>query len=283
VRQDATWGAAAVIALAAAVGVSTQSAKPAGDSGRGSVTQSGARAQRPRATDKTGKACSDAEKMLQEFLLTQENSVAAPPVCFDDGKSPSSADSQDLTEKASHLKFVIATLPDPLHTHFSLLFDRSTEAIQEAAQDEDYEYDSSWLPWETEEQSFTHLKDQDEIDDRKDAREDQPGIIVFRNKKSPGSFEHGLVVFIVGEEATRGIHRRQFENAAAWINALQSSPTTPSPVSILGPTFSGSFKSLAQLMEDPVVQKSLNYSAAKSWTTEHVKIYSGSATDKSEV
>lgn len=284
-QREATWGAAIVIAMAAAVGISTQSTKTSGDSsGRGQLAHKGGELPRVGAKNQTGRACSDAEKMLQEFLLTQENSVAAPLSCYDPGNAPSRRDALALTTKASQLKFVIATLPDPLHTHFSLLFDRDAEAIQQAAQDEGYEYDSSWLPWETEERSFNYLADQDTIDDRKDAREDQPGIIVFRKKNDPTSkqpsqqpFQEGLIVFVVGEEATRGIHRRQFENAAAWINSLR--PGFSSPIAILGPTFSGSFPSLAELLADDVVHQSLNYKAAEHWSpNQQVRIYSGSVT-----
>jgi hypothetical protein len=38
-----------------------------------------------------------------------------------------------MQEKAKDLTFVIASVPDPLHTHFSLSFDRLMEAIQQGA------------------------------------------------------------------------------------------------------------------------------------------------------
>jgi hypothetical protein len=36
------------------------------------------------------------------------------------------------------IRFVVTTVPDPLHTHLNLQFDRTIEAIQQAAQDEGY-------------------------------------------------------------------------------------------------------------------------------------------------
>src|ERR1700744_5266632 len=42
---------------------------------------------------------------------------------------------------------LLLMVPDPLHTHLNLQFDRTIEAFQEAAQDEFFTYDSSWLPW----------------------------------------------------------------------------------------------------------------------------------------
>jgi hypothetical protein len=295
VKQETTWGVAAVLAIATMVGISTQSSRTTGEgSAKGAVTVNGGQPPRPhKPSPKPGRACSDAEKLLQEYLLTQKDSIAAPLVCFEGGPSPD-ADSK-LRDRASHLKFVIATLPDPLHTHFSLLFDRNAEAIQQAAQDDGYVYDSSWLPWETEEQPLITLADQDSADDRKEAREEQPGLILFRkstDKKSPAdkalgttqAFDDGLAVFIVGEEATRGIHRRQFENAAAWISSLRQPNADPSPVGILGPTFSGSFPSLAELLVDESVHESLKFQPADKrppgWQT---RVYSGSVSGRSAV
>ncbi len=108
----------------------------------------------------------------------------------------------------------------------------STEAIEEAAQDDDYVYDSSWLPWETEQASYVHIDDQDKAEKRKEQQEDQPGILLFRRPlpdQNPGTvpvspFEDGLAVLIVGEEPTGGIHRRQFENA---LNGSQHCSPTP--------------------------------------------------------
>jgi hypothetical protein len=47
----------------------------------------------------------------------------------------------------SGLSTAIMLPPDPLHTNLGLLFDRKLDAIQQAAQDAGYGYDSAWLPW----------------------------------------------------------------------------------------------------------------------------------------
>ena len=300
-------GSAAAIALAAAVGIGTQSSRTTGEgAARGETTRKGAQSARLKPKSKPsskstqeskskpelGRVCSDAEKLLQEFLLTQPDSVAAAPACFEgEGSSPdpnavTDLGPESLRARASHLRFVIATLPDPLHTHFSLLFDRDAEAIQQAAQDEGYVYDSSWLPWETEEDPLITLADEDAADDRKDAREEEPGLILFRRASdklvdSRQPFEQGLAVFVVGEEATRGVHRRQFQNAAAWIASLRPAKGDPAPVDILGPTFSGSFPSLAELLADESVRQSLKVQPGrKDWQT---RVYSGSVTGRSAV
>src|SRR5581483_12086630 len=74
-------------------------------------------------------------------------------------------------QQTSRLKFIIATLPDPVHTHFPMLFDRLTEALQQAAQDQGYSYDGSWLPWVDERHSYGGLMDQSTAQAMEDLRE----------------------------------------------------------------------------------------------------------------
>jgi hypothetical protein len=283
-NREGKWGAAAVIAVLAAIGISTQGGRKT-DDGHSQVSaglkdapvhHSG---KGPKL--KTG-VCTDLEDLFRAFLGADKNNFSAPDSCYE-GANPDPNRQSELKRKAMHLKFVIATLPDPLHTHFALLFDRYAEAIQQAAQDEGYVYDSSWLPWETEEQTYTHLKDQDQADDRKESREDQPGVILFRRDDSTSAakdtefgFSNGLLVFVVGEEPTRGIHREQFEHAAEWISKLSGSN-----VSILGPSFSGSFPSLSQLLASDTVHDSLRDLSAK-FASSGLLIYSGAATSESE-
>ena len=42
---------------------------------------------------------------------------------------------------------IIATVPDPVHTHLALAFDRTVAAILQAASDGDYVSSYYWLPW----------------------------------------------------------------------------------------------------------------------------------------
>jgi hypothetical protein len=254
-RQELTWGAATAVAIIAAVGISSQSGKPQENVSRGGPTEHGVLSKVHNGHPRT--ACDDPLELLQSFFMQD---VTAPQVCGDQ-PAPNLLGLQS--------RFVIAILPDPLHTHFSLLFDRLVEAIQQGAQDEGYDYDSSWLPWETEEPvALSRLEDQDQEEDRKAKREDQPGILLFRNaKESP--FQKGLIVLVVGEESTRGIHRKQFENAVAWIDALRAQGNKDAPVALLGPTFSGSFPSLSQLLSGGILQR-LNKFPGK------LAIYSGS-------
>jgi hypothetical protein len=276
-QRELTWGAATAVAIVAAVGISSQPGSKPQETAAG-ARESGRAAIHSKATrNGADSPCSDLADLFARFLLRE---VKTPEVCGipapDAGKQPT----------GFQPTFIIATLPDPLHTHFSLLFDRFTEAIQEGAQDEGYDYDDSWMPWEMEEPSLTKLSDLDKSDERTEAREEQPGVLVFRNSNLPGQpqaqgdsnspdqpYNQGLVIFVVGEESTRGIHRQQFENAVAWIDALRTAHgDAPASVAILGPTFSGSFPSLAQLLADASIKPVLG---RKPQTP--MLIYSGSA------
>jgi hypothetical protein len=44
--------------------------------------------------------------------------------------------------------FVIAPVPDPVHTHMTLMFDRTIEAIQKAAQQSGYLFSRATMPWQ---------------------------------------------------------------------------------------------------------------------------------------
>lgn len=168
--------------------------------------------------------------------------------------------------------FAIALVPDPRHTNLSLTFDREMVAIQQAAQDEGYTYDTSWLPWQTESQTFARMDDEQRASDETDQREACPGVLMFRRSvreqnlapQSTGSarpsqnapapwnsgwpYDHALVVLVVGEQPTAGINQTQWNNALTWLGESASpgnAPvSTPRVLRILGPSFSGSLVSL---------------------------------------
>ncbi|MGO9518419.1 MAG: hypothetical protein ACLPND_15375 [Candidatus Korobacteraceae bacterium] len=231
--------------------------------------------------------CKEIGKRIAEFI--PDKFVAPPDSCFD---PPKPAD-KSIRLPGAHLPppakltYIIATLPDPVHTHFSLLFDRLTEALQQGAQDQGYNYDGSWLPWNDESRSYDRLEDQQRADELSAAQEKQPGVLVFRKALPPSSdsnpcqgmqnpgktkqvcadsdpgslapYSAGLIVFVVGENPTGGMNLQQFGNAVAWIHSLtshaaesklrSSAPQTVEPkIRILGPYFSGSFPSLAEAL-----------------------------------
>lgn len=263
-KRQTIWAVVGTVAAAGVLGVSLQpGTRSGGDNGTGSFRVSTKRAQ-AKASDSSAaekkRACDDLAQVLEVFLDIPK--VPRPQSCLADDSSHSSA--KATTEAPIQQtpvldpKFVIATLPDPIHTHLALVFDRMAEVIQQAAQDEGYSYEASWLPWDDKDETYLRLADDDQAAYRKELVEEQPGILVFRQNPSEqtGSsndallpYRKGLIVFVVGEDPTKGIHTKQFTNARAWIDTLKGSNNkNPARTVILGPTFSGSFPSLAKLL-----------------------------------
>jgi hypothetical protein len=314
-KKEGSIGTAAVLALATVVGFAVYPGGGNPGSGKANSTSAAAKSSGPRTGPNTKTAtppktpkpqpwCDDLTERLGSFLkIPDADQIVRAQDCYEPPEPPEKlkTPSQDgnVLKAASRLKFVIALLPDPLHTHLPVLFDEFTGAIQEAGQDEKYEFDSSWLPWLDEEPDYALLTDRQSADHVKSMREKQPGVILFR-KAAPLSdhpqpdsllpeYQNGLVVLVVGEDATHGIHREQFRNALAWIAILDPHVNQrPGAVSILGPTFSGSLPSLAQLLLEPEIRKLWNLSPsdhrapeAQAWPCAQFAIYSGAVSGAS--
>lgn len=299
-KREGAIGAATFLALAAAVGFSLQSGPK--QEGTGRADQNSAIKRSKPALPKGVShqylpGCSSLEEQLEGFL--EVKGLIPPKQCYEPGAVAGEERRQDLTQKTSQLKFVIAILPDPVHTHFSVLFDQFAVAIQEGAQDEKYDFDSSWLPWDDDDSHYALFADEKASNLEKEERENQPGIILFRKtvecpenagqqqdacKQDLGAlsrpYREGLMVFVVADEATHGIHREQFQNALAWIAALQ--PRTDGKINrlaILGPTFSGSLPSLAQVLSEPEIITQLDLPRTQDGP--RLAIYSGSVSGNS--
>jgi hypothetical protein len=249
-KKEGTIGAATILAIAAVVGVTLQvgsKQSTAGQAERAAPVRRLSQASKKPTSSELGPGCQSIGQQLEDFLNAK--GPIAPKECYGSDPFLSKEIPKEITDRTSKLKFVIAMLPDPVHTHQAVLFDQFTAAIQDAAQDEQYDFDSSWLPWDDGSESYALLADQEEADSQKESREQQPGILLFRS--ATGSPNHdwggGLIVFIVAEEATHGIHKDQFRNALAWVDALVPKKTERR-LAILGPTFSGSLPSLTQVL-----------------------------------
>lgn len=205
-----------------------------------------------------------------------------------------------------NVRFMIATLPDPAHTHLSLGFDRSIEAIQKGAQasGQNYLFSRAWMPWEPEtKEESTDFRLRAESQFLQDTKEDLPGLLIFRQEPIPQNANteakqtarsasektaaptacdqpasHYLFVWVVGETPTGGVHRAQFETTLKIIHRINQGqphdacyPKT-SDLQILGTTFSGSLNSLKQLL----------FSSDLSEFA-HVDIESGTTTDSRSI
>jgi hypothetical protein len=139
------------------------------------------------------------------------------------------------------LKYLVTTLPDPEKTNLALFFDRSLESLLWAAGDSGYSFECYSLPWKAGrqvEEGTARAPNSEPSADRS-----QPGIVVFRKGDNRQEL---LVMFIAGETPTSGIDRPQFRTALKWLKEAEAEQPFP----LVGPTFSGSFTSLLELIAE---------------------------------
>ncbi|HXF27779.1 MAG TPA: hypothetical protein VN610_10905, partial [Bryobacteraceae bacterium] len=151
------------------------------------------------------------------------------------------------------IEFLIACVPDPLHTRLSLFTDAAIQAIESGAFAGGWEFATQWLPWydnadPSEKDPKQRRTERAEVHDQ----ENEPGLLVFRRAPKPradGFDTRLLFVFIVGDTPTAGVNGYEFKKARAYMEAIGDGRDTKL-IRIQGPVFSGSFYSLAQLIED---------------------------------
>ncbi len=145
-----------------------------------------------------------------------------------------------LLTKQTPVDFVVATIPDPENSRYPYMFDRFVEMISRAAEDAGYTRDRYWLPWEagTAPQETDWLK-RERHQQWRTAKQESPGILVFRSLKLPLKV---LGVLLVGENSVSGINKRQFAHALDVV--VHFDGENDPKLRILGPTFSGSATSL---------------------------------------
>jgi hypothetical protein len=223
-----------------------------------------------------GPYAGDLEDAVQGFYGEESGELLA----VESGKLGPSAPA--LREQLAHwnvpkperpnVQFVLALLLDPVHTQLSLSFDRGIETIQQAAQEQGYDFDRATMPWDNAEHpESSDFQKREQEAQASAAREAFPGLMIFRPSKdtwdSPG---HGaLFVFVIGEAPTGGINKKQFTNALAIACDIQDCPqkaaaekTPPvstktkaakspeqAPLLILGPSATGSLYSLQKNLE----------------------------------
>ena len=254
-------------------------------SGMLSVTSPGGRLPGKQAStsSKSDASESKAQAAATRYQESVESTIERFCKPFGD---PSEKRSKEPFNGCEKSQFLIAILPDPVHTHLALYFDRGIEAIQLAAQRSGYVFDSAILPWDR--VSVTDSSDPDKqqkaLDERKQT-EDQPGLLIFRRppqdprsgsqtERDAGASDHpvgSLFVLVVGETPTSGINREQFRSALFSMNSPawgQHDVFRTSALRILGPTFSGSLQSLNSELQ----------AAARSFNSIRAYIYSGSVT-----
>ncbi|HKD81913.1 MAG TPA: hypothetical protein VKH81_19620 [Candidatus Angelobacter sp.] len=148
---------------------------------------------------------------------------------------------------------MIAIAPDPVHSHLSLIFDRTIEALQLSAETMNYEMDRYWLPWQPEVAAGSALSTSAEAK----GKESEPGLLLFRwNGPASASNSKALYIFLVADTSTAGINGSQFRNAVQYVQQVCGEDAKPAQgcgkdnrIYIMGPSFSGSLASLRNLSD----------------------------------
>jgi hypothetical protein len=140
-------------------------------------------------------------------------------------------------EHPTELSTIVATVPDPIHSHLALDFDRSIDAILLAAADNHYVSSNYWLPWRSQistsstgESTSTATKPTEEDN----ARERQPGLIILRyapdtreweNRRINGfewtNYRRVIYLFLVGETPSLGVNGNQLQKAFSYEKLLK--------------------------------------------------------------
>jgi len=146
--------------------------------------------------------------------------------------------------------FMVASVPDPEITHLALYVDRALESIAWAAADSGYVLESYWMPWNTDSANeLPMLRDRKQLRLDDISRREKPGLLVFRPKngitRGNGGFDI-LAIFVAGETPTSGVNRIAFQKA---LDVIRTKGPAGRVTPILGPTYSGSFSSLAAALQ----------------------------------
>ena len=187
---------------------------------------------------------------------------------------PSSPRNQPPDVHQTDIRAIIATVPDPIHSHFALAFDRTVDALMQAAADNRYLGSSYWLPWRSlstsTSSSETATTATQAEEDRK--REQQPGLIILKynpredeQKDLAWSDYHRIVyLFLVAESPALGVDGNQLRNALHYEAMLQDNHNAKlsmgddNLLSIIGPRWSGSAASLREGVENARFTKSID-------------------------
>jgi hypothetical protein len=133
---------------------------------------------------------------------------------------------------------IIATVPDPIHSHLALDFDRSIDALLLAAADNHYLGSYYWLPWRSQISNSSageSTAGATKATGADNARERQPGLIILRyapdatewGQRNVNGFERTnyrrvIYLFLVAETPSLGVNGFQLQNALAYERLLKA-------------------------------------------------------------
>jgi hypothetical protein len=158
----------------------------------------------------------------------------------------------DELAKQANIRALVATVPDPIDSSLTHLFDQMVDSIQRAAEGEGYVLDRFYFPWQesvSEKASDSTISKLLPLEPKEQGKPEnghsgKPGLLLFRNPQQIPNGESKvplLAVFLVGETPTFGIDKIAFACALNEAVKLEKGKE----VKILSPCFSGSQTSLA--------------------------------------
>lgn len=160
----------------------------------------------------------------------------------------------DCLEPGIKITPVIASVPDPIHTHLGLVFDRTLDAIQSAAASHGYLLfllvrPRTALPADS--QPHAALQEGTGIL--------SPGMLVFRNAGTTTATDY-LVVFLVPESPTAGINWSVFKQAEDLVIAIQTrtKSSKSAAINFAGPLYSGSVGGLLEVNQKRCAQQCIH-------------------------
>jgi hypothetical protein len=172
-------------------------------------------------------------------------------------------------DRGLHVTAIIATVPDPIHSHLALAFDRTVDATLQAATDNNYVSSYYWLPWRDHPGDLKPARDQGDAEPGHDPeRERRPGLVILKSVPPEdadsavlsNSYYNVIYLFLVAETPTKGVDGFQLRNAFSYEAELQSelggrfSMGKNGAVAIIGPGYSGSAASLRAGIETAQLQ-----------------------------
>jgi hypothetical protein len=155
---------------------------------------------------------------------------------------------------------IIATVPDPVHTHLAMEFDRRVDVLLQAASDNDYLTSFYWLPWKHQVGALKAAEASGDAEPGHDPeRERQPGLIVLKSSDSRGGHYRAIYLFLIGDSPTEGVNGSQLQYCFTYEDELaQEINKRPQSqffrgqddhTAIIGPSFTGSAASLSAGVE----------------------------------
>ena len=160
----------------------------------------------------------------------------------------------DCIKDWSALDALVVTIPDPLASHFAMYFDRSIEALEQAAASDGYSLSQYWLPWDMPESTSGVGYDAIRFEEWK-AKSGEPGVLAFHRADGKRLF-----MFLVGETPTLGIERFQFARALLYAQQMTAKSSNPrSLLRIAGPHFSGSLLGMQEVLARPDIVSPKNH------------------------